>query len=176
MSPITLARPYARAAFAHACERKLLIALGEQLRLAAQIATRDKVRTLLTDPRLSRTRRTDILLTCGEGLFDTDLQHFLQILGERDRLGLLGEIAEQYEQLRAEHEQRLTAEVVSAQELNEVQRERIRSRLAEQTGQAVEVVSRIDEQLLGGAVVRVGDRVLDGSLRSRLDRLAQNLA
>ena len=104
------------------------------------------------------------------------MRQLLQVLGERDRLPILPQVLEQFEELRAEHEQRLTAEVVSARELDPAQQERIRAALAERTGQTVELVSKIDEQLLGGAVVRAGDRVLDASLQRRLQQLAQSLA
>lgn len=176
MSNVTAARPYARAAFGYARENSVLDAFSGMLGTAAALIESPRLRTLLGNPRLSRARRSEMLETIGGDHFDEPMRQFLRVLGERDRLSVLPEIREQFEELRAEQEQRLTAEVVSARELDPAQQERIRAALAERTGQTVELVSKIDEQLLGGAVVRAGDRVLDASLQRRLQQLAQNLA
>lgn len=176
MSDPTAARPYARAAFGYAREHEALDAFSGMLETAAALAGDPRLHALLVDPRLTRARRTEMLEAIGGNQFDEPMRQLLRALGERDRLPVLPEVRKQFEQLRARHEQRLTAEVVSARELDAAQRERIRTALAEQTGQAVDLVSTIDEQLLGGAVVRAGDRVLDASLQRRLQQLAQNLA
>ncbi len=176
MSAITTARPYARAVFAHAREHDALGGLSDMLRLAADLVEEPRLQTLLKDPRLTRERRVDMMLALGAERFDAAMQQFLRVLGERDRLLVLPQILEQFEALRADQEQRLSAEVISAMELDETQQERIRSELAERTGRTVELVSQLDEQLLGGAVIRAGDRVLDASLQGRLQRLAQSLA
>ena len=176
MSAITTARPYARAAFGYARESGVLDAFSDMLETAAALAENPRLRILLTDPRLTRARRTEMLESLGGDHFDEPMRQLLRALGERDRLPVLPEVREQFEQLRADHEQRLTAEVVSARELDPAQQERIRAALAERTGQTVELVSKTDEQLLGGAVVRAGDRVLDASLQRRLQQLSQSLA
>ena len=176
MSTITAARPYARAAFGYARDRGVLDAFSDMLETAAALVENPRLRALLTDPRLTRARRAEMLGTIGGDLFDEPMRRLFQVLGERDRLPILPEVREQFEQLRADHEQRLTAEVVSARELDEPQQERIRAALAKRTGRTVELVPKIDEQLLGGAVVRAGDRVLDASLQRRLQQLAQSLA
>lgn len=176
MSAITTARPYARAAFGYARESGVLDAFSDMLETAAVLVENSRLRVLLTDPRLTRARRTEMLEALGGDRFDEPMRQLLRMLGERDRLPILPEIREQFEQLRADHEQRLTAEVVSARKLDSAQQERIRAALAERTGQTVELVAKTNEQLLGGAVVRAGDRVLDASLQRRLQELAQSLA
>lgn len=176
MSDPTAARPYARAAFGHARERDVLDAFSGMLEVAAALAEDPRLRALLVDPRLTRARRTEMLEAVGGDRFDEPMRRLLRALGERDRLPVLPEVRKQFEQLRAGHEQRLTAEVVSARALDAAQQERIRAALAKRTGQAVALASVVDEQLLGGAVVRAGDRVLDASLQRRLQQLAQTLA
>ena len=176
MSAITTARPYARAVFAYARENDALGVFSDMLSLAAGLVSEPRLQGLLKDPRLTRERRVDMMLTLGGERFDAAMQRFLRVLGDRDRLLLLPQILEQFESLRADQEQRLSAEVISAMELDEAQQERIRLELAERTGRTVELVPHLDEQLLGGAVIRAGDRVLDASLRGRLQRLAQSLA
>lgn len=172
----TLARPYARAAFAHARDGGALEAFAGMLADAAAFAADAGVRRLLDDPRLPRPRRAELLLALGGERFDAPMRRLLAALGERGRLPLLGEVAAQFERLRADHERRAAAVAVSARPLDPAQEERLRRTLERRTGRAVALEARIDEQLLGGAVVRVGDRVLDGSLRGRLARLARSLA
>ena len=172
----TLARPYARAAFAHARGGNALEAFAGMLADAAAFAADARVRRLLADPRLPRTRRAELLAALGAERFDAPMRRLLAALGERGRLPLLPAVAAQYEELRAAHERRETAVAVSARALSAAQEEQLRRTLERRTGRAVALESRIDEQLLGGAVVRVGDRVLDGSLRGRLARLARSLA
>ena len=176
MSAITVARPYARAAFGYARESGALDIFSNMLEFAAALVKNPRLRALLTDPRLTRTRHSEMLEALGGERFDKPMRRLLRMLAERDRLPVLPEILEQFERLRADHERRLTAEVVSARELDPRQRERIRAALAERTGRTVELVARTDEQLLGGAIVRAGDRVLDASLQRRLQQLAQSLA
>ena len=176
MSDHTTARPYARAAFGFARERDALDAFSGMLALAAGFVEHPRVQALLGDPRLTRARRAEMVSTLGGEGFDEPMRRLLDALAERDRLGVLPGIRAQFERLRADHEQRLSAEVVSARELNDAQQARIRAALEKRTNRQVELALKIDEQLLGGAVVRAGDRVLDASLQRRLQQLAQTLA
>ena len=176
MSVLTVARPYARAAFSHAQDCDALDTFSDMLETAATLVEDPHLRVLLADPRLTRAHRAEMLEALGGDRFDAPMRRFLQTLAERDRLPALPDIRKQFEQLRAEAEQRLTAEVTSARVLDEAQRDRIRAALAKRTGKTVELVPIIDERLLGGAVVRAGDRVLDASLRRRLQQLAQSMA
>lgn len=176
MSATTFARPYARAVFATARAADALESFSTMLALATGLVADPQLSRLLSDPRLSRTRRVEALCSIAGDRFDDTMRRLLSLLGERGRLALLPEIEAQFEQLRADAERRATAWAVSARELEEGEAEKIRRVLAERTGCTVVLESRIDEQLLGGAVVRVGDQVLDGSLRGRLARLAQGLA
>ena len=100
---------------------------------------------------------------------------FLKLLAENKRLELLPEIHEQFQALRAEWERTLEVEVVSAYELDDADAERLKTRLAERYDRQVSMTSRVDSSLIGGAVIRAGDTVIDGSVRGRLGKLAEQL-
>ncbi len=176
MSAATAARPYARAAFGYAREHGALDRFSDMLAAAAALVDHPRLRALLRDPRLTRARRAEMLEALGGERFDEPMRRLLRMLAERDRLPMLPEIRERFERARAERERRLTAEVISARDLDPEQRERIRAALEARVGKTVELVARTDERLLGGAVARAGDRVLDASLQWRLRQLARSLA
>ena len=99
-------------------------------------------------------------------------QNFIGLLADNDRLAYLPEIAMEFEHLRAEAEKIVDVDVTSAIALDEPQQQKIAAAMRERLGRNVRLHCEIDESLLGGAVVRAGDLVIDGSLRGRLDRLA----
>lgn len=102
-------------------------------------------------------------------------RRFVALLAEQSRLALLPEIQRQYELMRAEHERVLKVEVVSAQELSAEALNKLIAGLAKRFEREVDITSRVDPTLLGGAVIRAGDTVIDGSVRGRLERLADAL-
>lgn len=170
----TLARPYARGAFAvakaggdesmtHWLNMLQLFAAAVQVRAFAEA---------LGAPDLSRSEVVRLLMqVAGEGA-DEQVQNFLHLLARNKRLLLLPQVAAQYELLRAEHQQVLEVEVVSAQELGDSVLAAFSQRLAERFGRKVHLRTRIEPGVLGGAVVRTGDAVIDGSVRGRLETLA----
>ena len=111
---------------------------------------------------------------CGEELDDRG-KKFLQSLADNDRLGLVGEIRTQFETLRAEEEKSLDVEVISAYALSEAESERLRSALNRKFAKDISIQTRVDESLIGGALIRAGDVVIDGSIRGKLNKLAETL-
>src|SRR5690606_5244238 len=104
--------------------------------------------------------------------FDEHGRNFLKTLAHNRRLGLLPEIAAQYEVLRAEVENVADVRIVSAVQLSEQQRQRFIAALTKRLQREVRVHCEVDPSLIGGAIVRAGDFVIDGSLKARLERLA----
>ena len=96
----------------------------------------------------------------------------MRLLAQNRRLHALTVIAEQYERLRAEAEQTVQAELESALPVSDTQQQRIAEALSKRMGRRVELTVKTNEELLGGAVVRAGDLVIDGSIRARLEKLA----
>lgn len=179
----TAARPYARAAYAAACEggadepaRWL-----ETLTALARIVENDAVKSLIGDLRYSPAQVADVLKALlddagADGGRWTGKWNFVRLLAANRRLVLAGEIARLFGRYAAEDEQLVHAEVVTAQPLDEAQLEAIRTALSQRIGRRAELSCGVDASLLGGALVRVGDLVIDGSLRARLKKFAAALS
>lgn len=169
---ITVARPYAQAVFELARERDAYAGWSDLLAVAARVASEPAFSRLLGDPAMERGQLADILIElCGDQA-DESGRNFIRLLADNDRLAYLPEISMKFEQLRAEAEKIVDVEVTSAVALDEPQQQKIAAAMRERLGSNVRLHCEIDESLLGGAVVRAGDLVIDGSLRGRLDRLA----
>ena len=170
---LTLARPYARAAFAAASDAGQAAAWSRSLALVTRIAADPQVDALLHHPQLSSTDAASLLAVddAGDGF-----GRFIALLAANRRLPLLAEIAGLFEQLRAEAEHVVKALVTSASELPAAELESIRAGLKRRFGSEVELETAIDESLIGGAVIAAGDVVIDGSLKGKLSRLQSALA
>ncbi|QCO68487.1 F0F1 ATP synthase subunit delta [Luteimonas yindakuii] len=170
---ITLARPYARAAFGLARDAGALAAWSDALAFAARVAVDPQAQPLLGHPGLAREDAVALLAPEGaqEGFRD-----FLALLARNSRLALLPEIAGLYEDLRADAEQVVRATVTSATELPVAELDAIRTALARRFGREVQLEVAVDDALIGGAVISAGDVVIDGSLRGKLARLQSALS
>ncbi len=172
----TIARPYAQAVFKLAGEKKRLKQWGETLSLLAGIVSLPEVRALIGNPKVSPQQLEDLLLSAaGKGL-DEQGRNLVRLLVENKRLGVLPEIAQIYDQLRAEAESRVDVRLTSAFELNRAQADKIAKVLEKRLGKAVDLSVDVDEALIGGVVIRAGDLVIDGSVAGELNRLANVLA
>jgi F-type H+-transporting ATPase subunit delta len=171
----TLARPYARAVFELARDGGLYDAWSRRLAFGAAALGNAQVCRLLDDPRRARNEQMQLLLDlCGEPLAP-DLANFFHILADNGRLGVLPEIAAAYEDLRAEAENRVDVEVRSAAPIDEAMRAALKRALERRLARSVQLSNVIDPNLIGGAVIRAGDLVIDGSVHGRLDGLAAAL-
>ncbi|MFN3841864.1 MAG: F0F1 ATP synthase subunit delta [Rehaibacterium terrae] len=171
---ITLARPYARAAFALARDHGGLPAWSQALGFAAQAVSDARVAALLGHPKLAHEALVDLISPPGE--VDPVFRRFLATLAENRRLPLLPEIAALYEQLRAEAERVVKARVTSATALDAAALDKLKASLKRRFGREVELTTAVDPALIGGAVIDAGEVVIDGSLRTKLARLQSTLA
>lgn len=175
---ITLARPYAKAAFAFAREHQAFARWSQLLAIGSEVVSDERVQKLLASPLVTPPQLVDLLADVAGsrlGALDAEGRNFLEALADNRRLGLLPEIAEVYEILRAQVENVADVEVVSAFPLEDVQRERLAQALKKRLQREIRLSCAVDPELIGGAVVRAGDMVIDGSLRARLDRLASEM-
>ena len=170
---LTLARPYARAAFAIARDTNALPAWSDALAFAARVAADPAVAALLGNPGLTQADATTLLAPDGA---DALFGNFLGLLFENRRLSLLPEITGQFDELRFEAERVVKAKVTSAVALPASELDTIKAALAKRFGREVEVEASVDESLIGGAVIDAGDVVIDGSLKGKLGRLQAALA
>lgn len=170
---ITLARPYARAAFSLARDAGDYARWSNALGFAAQVAADPRIAALLGNPRLTHDEAVALL---SPDSADARFADFLALLADNRRLVLLPEIAGLYEEQRAEAERVVKAKVTSASALQGGELEGIRAALRKRFGREVEIDTAVDESLIGGAVIDAGDVVIDGSLRGKLARLQAALA
>lgn len=170
---LTLARPYARAAFAAARDLGRLPAWSEALAFSAQVATDPRVAGLLLNPELSRDQAVALLAPVAA---DGEFTRFLGLLADAGRLPLLAEVAGLFEQQRAEADHVVKATVTSAAALSADEVEKLRGALKRRFGREVELETAVDASLIGGAVIDAGDVVIDGSLKGKLARLQTALA
>ena len=170
---LTLARPYARAAFAIARDEGKFAPWSDALAFSARVAADPRVSALLSNPQLSR--GDAVALLSPEATSET-YGRFLNLLADARRLQQLPEISGLYEQLRAEAEHVVKATVTSAAELSGDELEKIKAALRKRFGRDVEVSTAVDASLIGGAVIDAGDVVIDGSLKGKLSRLQTALA
>ncbi len=179
----TLARPYAVALFDLARHAGHLEAWSEALAVAAQVAGDGRVLAAMQDPKHSDADRVGLLTrlfagTPAESLLGGGDQYganLLKLLVEYDRVDVLPEISELFEAMKAEAENTLDVTVTAAAPLSDELARRIRAALEKKLGREIHLSTAVDEELLGGAVIRAGDFVIDGSVRSRLGKLANVL-
>ena len=171
----TLARPYAEAAFELAREHGALESWSHMLRVAAMVAADSRVAAAVHDPEVPRQELLQLFAdACGEAL-DGMGRRFLELLLENRRIVVLPEISDLFEQLKAEAEHRIEAEVISAGDLSAAQQRAIAEALEKRLDRKVNLNTRVDSSILGGVVIRAGDLVIDGSVRARLQGLAAQL-
>jgi len=171
----TVARPYALAAFELAREKNDLAKWSEMLQFAALVASDDTMRSYIGNPHVSRESLADLFLgVCAKVLNEVG-SNFIKVLIENRRLDVLPEIAVLYEQHRAEAERTIEAEVISAFPLSTAQLKLLADKLKDRLGRSVNLVAKVDSNLLGGAIVRAGDLVIDGSVSGQMDKLAHTL-
>ena len=167
----TIARPYAVAAFGLAQEQKDLAKWSEMLGFAAVVVTDDAMQDYVSNPKIDLDTLTRLMIeVCGDQLNDMGT-NFIKVLVENKRLNVLPEIAVLYNELRADAEKTVEAEVISAFPLTEAQQGTLIEGLKKRLGRDVSLVSKVDENLLGGAIVRAGDLVIDGSVSGQLSKL-----
>ncbi len=171
----TLARPYARAAFEAAREADAMPRWSDALAMASEIAATEELHYLAGDPRMGGDRLLELITDIGEGHFDEPFVNFLKVVILNGRLELLPEIAAQYEQYRREAEQRIRVEVYSARPMNEEETSALAERLKARFEHEVDLHVEVDDSLIGGAVIRAGDKVIDGSVRGRLEQLNRRI-
>ncbi len=171
----SIARPYAQAVFDLAKESGRFEHWSQCLDLLSEIVNHPDFGPLVGDPRITRQQVLDVVLEItGDRLEDED-RNFVRILSHYRRLSALPLIARQYESLRAEHEGIVEAQLEVAYDLDEQQQANLTDALQQRLGRKVRLSSRVNEELIGGAVVRAGDWVIDGSIRARLNKLSSSL-
>jgi F-type H+-transporting ATPase subunit delta len=171
---LTIARPYARAAFEEARARGRLEPWSDALQLAAEVVKDPRVATLLGNPRVSAEQLAQLLIDIA-GPLGAEGDNFVRTLAANRRLGYLPQIAAQFATLKDAAQGVADVTVTSAAPLDTAQQKALVAAVEKRLRRAVRLHCEVDPTLIGGAVVRSGDLVIDGSLRTRLDRIAYEL-
>ena len=171
----TIARPYAQAAFDIAKEKGDLKAWSDMLQLIAAVASDAVLSDMISNPSIEREKIVEIIVdVCGDNL-DELAKNFVKVLADNGRLNVATEIAQGYEERRAEAEKTVEAEVTSAFPLNDAQVKSMTEALKKRLGREVTLITTVDESIVGGAIIRAGDLMIDGSVSGQLDNLATTL-
>ena len=171
----TVARPYAEALFRSALEKGQLGAVSESLKLLAAVVRDDQVRSILSNPKVTSAQKKELFGSVAGASLDDLSRNLVQILVDNHREVLIGNIEEQFDELKREHEKVLRARITSAQPLSDAQRGDIVAALEKRYGKKVEAELDVDPELLGGARVQIGDQVIHASVRDALAQMAAAL-
>jgi F-type H+-transporting ATPase subunit delta len=172
---LTIARPYARAAFEEARADKRLAPWSEALHVGAEVVRDERVQALLGNPHVTPDELAKLVIDIAAGKLGAHGENFVRILAANHRLALLPEIAELFDALKDAAEGVADVTVTSAAKLDEAEGAKLAAALERRLKRRVRLHFETDPALIGGAVLRAGDLVIDGSLRTRLDRIAYEL-
>jgi F-type H+-transporting ATPase subunit delta len=171
---MTLARPYAKAAFQHALTSNKLNDWSIMLANAAEMIKNADVKKIISNPTLTKEKRATFF-TKQDSLFDDKFCNFIRLTANYDRLDLLPEIYSCYVQLKLSHDTEMNVQVTSAVDLDDNQKKSVTESLNRKLGTKLNIKFNVDASIIGGLVVRTGDVVIDGSVKGQLKKLTTNL-
>jgi len=172
----TSARPYARAVYALATEQSAVDGWGDALTLLAAVVSDASMQELIDKPQLGKEQKAELMLKVLSDKLDPQQQNLVRLMAENGRLRALPEVAHQFETFRAEAAGKVEAEVISAFALTGEQEQAITDMLKSKLGRDVSITTSTDESLIGGVIIKAGDTIIDGSMKSQLESLAISLS
>lgn len=170
-----IARPYALAAFECARESQQLAEWGSFLQAAVTVTKNPSIDRLLNSPEVSSTQLYDLYVEVLISLLDTQRKSFLHLLAQNKRLMVLPEILQAFNAHVAALEKVSAVRLVTAIELSKEMQEKFRAALTKRIKRDVSLECKVDPSLIAGAIIHIGDHVIDGSIRGKLTRLQQTL-
>jgi F-type H+-transporting ATPase subunit delta len=172
---VTIARPYAEAAYSIASEQNALPQWAEMLKVASNVTSDPTVREALDNPRLDNAAKESLLLSlCGDAL-SAEGKRFIRVLLESDRIAILPDIRALFDILKDRSDGVARAHIVSAFPVDDAQLGALKTALEKRFGKKIEATVSVDPQLIGGARVTVGDTVIDASVRGELQAMSSQL-
>jgi F-type H+-transporting ATPase subunit delta len=171
-----IARPYAQAVFELAQSEGDLAGWGDQLEMLGAIAADPNMERLLDNPAFSAQQQVDLITDISGDRLSAAGGNLVKLLVRNDRVNALPAIAGLFAEKRAEAEQVVEADVVTASVIDEGQQQSFATALEKRLGHTVKLHFSVDEDLIGGAVIRAGDWVIDGSVKAQLAQLVGAVA
>ena len=172
----TIARPYAEAAFKLARDTSTLPAWSDALALLEIVVQDPQLQACVRDPNVSAGQLESLVLGVAGDRLDGAARNFVQVLIDNGRLELIGEIRTQYEALRRDNEGVVEARIVSALPMADEQIHELVAKLEARHQRQVRARVEVDPHLIGGVTIMVGDKIIDGTVRGRLEAMAAALA
>lgn len=173
---ITLARPYAHAAFEVAAADNALAQWSHLLKTLAAITSQAKISDMLKSPTLTAEKQSDALLLICEDSVSSKGSNLVRLLAENRRLVLLPQISELFDALKDAREKCIDVEVSTAYALSDAVVTNLTAALEKRLDRTVKLHSSVNKQLIGGVIIRAGDTVIDNSVRGKLNKLAESLS
>jgi F-type H+-transporting ATPase subunit delta len=171
----TLARPYASAVFKRAKQTGSTDKWSKGLAFLSAILSDKGVSGIVDNPKVSKDRLTQLMLDICHGQIDEEGENFLKLIVQNNRLTLISFIAKLFEEYKAEDEGYVDVEVVSAFEMSKENKKHLTSTLEKTLNKKIHMQVSVDKSLIGGVLVRAGDRVIDGSIRGQLQHMQKTL-
>ena len=170
----TVARPYAKAAFDFAFEKQTVAQWQEMLVFAGAVAQDASIKQVLKGA-YSASKLAEIFIgVCGEQI-DENGQNLIRVLAENKRLSALPDVATLFNQYKAEFDKEIEVDVTSAIKLTKVQQTSISAALEKRLSRKVNLICNVDKTIVAGLIIKAGDTVIDGSIQTKLNRLADAL-
>ena len=172
-----ISKAYGEALFELAIEKNELESIAEQVNvLANAFAENPELVKLISHPKISKEEKINVIETIFKGRMSDDIVGFLVIIVEKDRGSEIEDILKLFQAKVREYKKIGVALVTSAIELSTEQKQKVEQKLLQQTAyESFEVEYKVDASLIGGMIIRIGDRVVDSSIRSKLDNLTKEL-
>jgi F-type H+-transporting ATPase subunit delta len=168
------AKRYAQAVYQLAREKNEVEKWRFELRTIAETLSDPQLRTILEDPKVHLSEKEKLVSKCLPDMRQLAL-NFTYLLVAKERLGILEQIAAEYEQMADSYEGLEHAKVITALPLDEKDQEKMSERLKTLTGKKIVLETDVDPNIIGGFVARIGDKLIDGSTRSKLEVLKRKL-
>ena len=171
---ITVARPYAKAAFEFAVESGSMDSWHEMLVFAAEVAKNPEMKAFLSGSSSAEKMAEVFNQVCGEQLNDKG-QNLIKVMAENGRLPVLPAVVDLFAEMHAEYSKEISVDVTSAVELVAEQVDKLSAALEKRLERKVNLNCSVDENVVGGLVIKAGDIVIDSTVRGKLDRLSDTL-
>ena len=171
----TLARPYAVATFKRAKETNKIKKWSDDLAFMSAVLSNENIAIVVDNPKISKQQISAFVLDICQGQVDKEAENLLQLLIQNNRLTLLPVIAELFETFKTEDAGLVDVDVFVAYAFSKEDKAKFSSTLEKTLGKKVNMKVTVDKSLLGGVLVRAGDRVIDGSIKGQLQQMQKTL-
>jgi F-type H+-transporting ATPase subunit delta len=172
---LTLARPYAKAAFGYASEQGVADNWSTVLQLLGAMVQDEAFSAYLNRPELTPEQQVKIIVDTNSALQDQSVSNFITLLAHNDRLSLLPEIALEFEQLKAQNQNQADVTIESAFALTDEQKQLLVDRLSKRFNSSIDATVTVNPDLIAGVVIRAGDQVIDDSAKAKLEKMRTRL-